>query len=110
LAGKINVMITDRQLAVAGMLGRGYSQRYTAAALDVSKGTIVRWNRDPAFRAEVDRARASRLNPTPRGVLVDSLAARKDDGVDWNSRLRGALALLGLDDPDEPDDDEPGWV
>jgi len=105
-------MITDRQMAVAGMLGRGYSMRHVAVALGVAKSTIARWKQDPLFVAEVERARATRLAPTPRGTLLDALSARRDDGIDWPSRVRAALALLELDEEDEdPNADVvAGWV
>jgi hypothetical protein len=80
----------------------------------VARSTIARWNEDPAFREEVERVRGLTDDSTPLGTLVDALAARKDDGIDWPSRLRAALALLELErSPKQElvDEDEPsGWI
>jgi len=95
------------------MLGRGYSQRHTSSVTGVARSTIARWNEDPAFRAEVERVRSLTADSTPLGTLVDALSARRDDGIDWPSRLRAALSLLELErsPQDELLDDEPtGWV
>jgi hypothetical protein len=32
------------------------------------------------------------LTPTPRGVYLSALTARKDDGIDWQARIRAADA------------------
>lgn len=106
--------LTERQSNVARLLGRGYSQRHAAYVEGVGRGTIVRWLRDPVFVAEVERARENRLNPTPRGTLIEAAYnARKDDGIDWATRVRAVMALADLDrESDDPDEDvEPaGWV
>ena len=104
--------VTERQSVVARHLARGYSQRYTSTATGVGRTTIREWLKQPAFAAEVERLRAQTDNSTAIGTLIDALGARKDDGVDWSNRVRAAIVLLGIDDPDEKDvDDEPaGWV
>ena len=92
--------MTEKQLAAAGMLGRGRSASVVAETLDVSTRTIERWRTLPGFAAEVERVRANSDHPTPRGVLLDALSARRDDGVDWSARLRAAQQLLALGEGD----------
>jgi hypothetical protein len=105
--------VTERQSTVARMLGRGYSQRHTSSVTGVARSTIASWYKEPVFRAEVERVRELTDDSAPLGTLVDALSARRDDGIDWPSRLRAALALLELErsPQDELLDDEPsGWV
>jgi hypothetical protein len=94
--------MNEKQLAAAGMLGRGRSTKKVHETLDVSTCTIERWRKLPDFAAEVARVRASSERPNARGVLLDALFARRDDGVDWSARLRAAQQLLALaeDDPE----------
>jgi hypothetical protein len=46
-------------------------------------------------------------------VFLDALTARRDDGVDWTSRIRAAERLLELAGtqpaPDEHADQAEGW-
>ena len=93
--------MTEKRLAAAGMLGRGRSAQTVAETLDVSTRTIERWRKLPGFAAEVERVRANSERPSARGVLLDALSARRDDGVDWSARLRAAQQLLALED-EEP--------
>ena len=92
--------MNEKQLAAAGMLGRGRSTNKVHETLDVSTRTIERWRKLPGFAAEVARVRASSERPNARGVLLDALSARRDDGVDWSARLRAAQQLLTLDEDD----------
>jgi hypothetical protein len=90
--------VNERQVAAAGMLGRGRSAKHTAETLAVAPRTIERWLADlPGFREEVERVRANSDRPDPAGVFLDALSARRDDGVDWNARLRAAQELLDRD-------------
>ena len=93
--------MNEKQLAAAGMLGRGRSTKTVADTLDVSTRTIERWRKLPGFADEVERVRANSERPTARGVLLDALSARRDDGVDWSARLRATQQLLALED-EEP--------
>jgi hypothetical protein len=94
----------ERQLAAARMLGRGRSTETVADTVGRSARTIERWRELPGFAAEVERVRANSERPNARGVLLDALSARRDDGVDWSARLRAAQHLLALeqDGPVEP--------
>ena len=92
--------MTEKQLAAAGMLGRGRSAKTVAETLEVSTRTIERWRKLPGFGDEVERVRAHSGRPHARGVLLDALSARRDDGVDWSARLRAAQQLLALEDDD----------
>ncbi len=96
--------MNEKQLAAAGMLGRGRSVQTVADTLERSARTIERWRKLPGFAAEVERVRANSERPNARGVLLDALSARRDDGVDWSARLRAAQQLLTLeqDGPVEP--------
>lgn len=80
----------------AGMRARGATWVKIAEALGRDERTCRRWQDLPEFKAEVERARSD-LAPTPRGVFVHALMARKDDGVDWQARLRAAERLINLD-------------
>jgi hypothetical protein len=101
--------VTEVQLAAAGMLGRGKSQKAVARFAGVTTRTIQNWIRDlPGFADEVERVRASSSKPEPRGVLLDALSARRDDGVDWNARVRAAERLLSI--PDDEPESEPGRI
>ena len=93
----------ERLIAAAGMVGRGASYAATGRALSVNERTVRRWARLPVFVAEVERVRAD-LTPTPRGVFLMALTARKDDGIDWQARLRAAERLIGLE-PEQPQDE-----
>ena len=86
------------------MLGRGRGVAATAKTCDRSERTIKRWTAGlPGFAEEIERVRASAAKPDPRGTLIDSLSATRDDRVDWQSRIAGAKALLatGYFDQDE---------
>lgn len=86
----------DKLMVAAALRGHGKSWKHIGEALDVNERTARRWNELPEFRTEVERVRSS-LTPTPRGVFIAALLARKDDGVDWQARLRAADALMGMD-------------
>jgi hypothetical protein len=108
--GRILLHVTERQQFVARQLARGYSQRYISRTTGVSRDTIRRWLKDPAFADFVEGTRAQLKGSTALGTLIDALGARKDDGVDWSNRVRAAIVLLGIEDPaDEPLNDEIGW-
>ena len=79
-----------------GLRARGRSWVAIADALGVHERTARRWSDLGEFKAEVERVRAD-LSPTPRGVYVAALTARKDDGIDWQARIRAADALIVLD-------------
>jgi transposase-like protein len=97
--------VTEVQLAAAGMLGRGKTYGAVARTVGVSERTLYNWAaKVPGFAEEVERVRALSSNPEPRGVLLDALSARRDDGVDWNARVRAAEKLLALP-VDEPEDE-----
>jgi transposase-like protein len=96
--------VTEVQLAAAGMLGRGKTYGAVARTVGVSERTLYNWAKVPGFAEEVERVRALSSRPEPRGVLLDALSARRNDGVDWNARLRAAEKLLALPD-DEPEDE-----
>ncbi len=100
--------MTEVQLAAAGMLGRGKTHAAVARTVGVSERTIHNWRKLPGFAEEVERVRALSSNPEPRGVLLDALSARRDDGVDWSARVRAAEKLLAL--PDDEPEDEPGRI
>jgi transposase len=91
--------VNEVQRVSAGMLGRGKSQNAVAKFAGVTTRTIQNWIRDvDGFAEEVKRVRASSKRPEPRGVLLDALSARRDDGVDWTARVRAAEKLLSLAD------------
>jgi len=96
--------VTEVQLAAAGMLGRGKTYGAVARTVGVSERTLYNWAKVPGFTEEIERVRALSSNPEPRGVLLDALSARRDDGVDWNARVRAAEKLLALP-VDEPEDE-----
>lgn len=80
----------------AGMRARGRPWTAVAEATGRNERTCRRWADLAEFKAEVERVRGD-LAPTPRGVYVAALTARRDDGIDWGARLRAADALIGLD-------------
>lgn len=86
--------LTEVQRTAAGMLGRGKTRRDIAQALGMSEQSITRWRKHPDFAAEEERVRRNSGRPDPYNVLLDALCARKDDGVDWPSRLNAAKELL----------------
>jgi transposase-like protein len=90
------------------MLGRGKTCAAVARTVDVSERTLYNWAKVPGFTEEVERVRALSSKPEPRGVLLDALSARRDDGVDWSARVRAAEKLLAL--PDDEPEDEPARV
>jgi len=65
-----------------------------ADTLERSTRTIERWRELPGFAAEVERVRANSERPNARGVLVDALSARRDDGVDWAGALDSVQAWV----------------
>jgi hypothetical protein len=94
-------VLTEVQATCAGMLARGRSARWCARTLHLSPHTIRAWREEPDFQAELERVRARGGKPDPYGTLLDALAARKDDGIDWPSRVRAASLLVGLEQPDD---------
>lgn len=105
-------MLTDVQLAAAGLLARGYSQRAVARRMHRSPATTRAWGALPEFAAEHERVLSRGGRPDPEGTLLDALGARKDDGVDWPSRVRAAYLLMekwgDLQQPDEKDAEAAG--
>ncbi len=93
------------QTTVAGLLARGRSARSVARQLPIGRDTIRRWQKDAEFIAEYERVLARGGAPDPHGTLLDALSARKDDDIDWPSRLRAALTLLELDGDRDREDD-----
>jgi hypothetical protein len=63
-----------RQLAAARLLARGRSVPDAARELKLSRSTVWRWQRDPAFRAELRRihdrmiASSARIAQSPRAL------------------------------------------
>ena len=90
-------------MTVARLLATGRSARACARMLGVSPDTIRKWKRDPEFADEYERAVARGGAPDPRTTLLDALTARRDDNVDWPSRVRAALALIEQDAPGDDD-------
>jgi hypothetical protein len=94
-------VLSEVQATCAGMLARGRSGRFCARTLHVSPHTIRAWRDEPDFQAELERVRARGGKPDPHGTLLDALAARKDDGIDWPSRVRAATLLVAMEQPDD---------
>ena len=80
----------------ARLVGSGHTYVAAARAVKRDESTIRRWAKLPRFQAEREPALAE-IAGTPRAVFLDALAARKDDGVDWPSRIRAAERLLELE-------------
>jgi len=100
------MLMHEKMTAAAGLVGRGASSAAAARAIGVNERTVRRWREIPAFRAEVERVRAD-LTPSAHGVFVQALTARKDDGIDWQARLRAADALIDLEaKPPSPEDED----
>lgn len=89
-------MSTAAKLACAGLLARGATEAHCASVFGISPRTVRRWKKLPAVQAEMQRVKANATEPDPEGVLIDSLAARTDDGVNWTARQRGALEIMAL--------------
>jgi hypothetical protein len=106
--------LNERQHLVARQLARGFSRRYINTTTGISRDTIRRWEQDPFFASEVERLREQTKNSTSLGVIVDALGARRDDNIDWPSRIRAAIVLLEIErDPSgntSDDRDVGGWV
>jgi hypothetical protein len=83
-------------LTAARLVGSGHTFVSAAGAVIRDESTVRRWAKLPQFQAERERALAE-IAGTPRAVFLDALAARKDDGVDWASRIRAAERLLELE-------------
>jgi hypothetical protein len=98
--------LTEIQRVAAAMLGRGKTRKAVAAKLEVTERTITRWRKLSEFAEEEQRVRVNSSSADPRGVLIDALSARKDDDIDWQSRLKAAFALLGDDTAMPPNHDE----
>ncbi len=96
-------MLSEVQVTTARLLASGRSARSVGRMLHVGRDTIRKWQRDPEFVDEYERALARGGAPDPRATLLDALSARRDDGVDWPSRLRAALALLEQDASEDDD-------
>jgi len=86
------------------MLARGRSGRFVMRSLGIGWATLRAWKDDPEFRREYERILARGGEPDPRGTLIDALSARRDDGVDWPSRVRAASMLIDLQSAPAPDD------
>lgn len=90
--------ITPVQRTAAQLLARGLTVEAVAGVVNVSTRTIRNWKHIPEFqRTLTETAAATRDATDPRGVLIDALTARKDDGIDWTNRVKAALALEELD-------------
>ena len=85
----------DLMLTAARLVGSGHTYVSAARAVNRNESTIRRWSKLPQFQAERERALAD-IAGTPRSVFLDALTARRDDGVDWASRIRAAERLLEL--------------
>jgi hypothetical protein len=90
------------------MLARGRSGRFVQRTLGIGWHTLHEWQDDPDFQRERDRILARGGEPDPRGTLIDALAARRDDGVDWPSRVRAASMLIEMDAMPATDDGSVG--
>jgi hypothetical protein len=86
----------DLMLTAARLVGSGHTYVSAARVVNRDESTVRRWSKLPLFQAERERALAD-IAGTPRAVFLDALAARKDDGVDWGSRIRAAERLLELE-------------
>jgi hypothetical protein len=93
--------LSAQQLAAVDMLSTGASITATAEAVGVTRQTVSEWaNRDPQFRAALNRRRAEvwaeqkdRVRALlPKAVERIERAFQADDG----DSLRAALALLKL--------------
>jgi Homeodomain-like domain len=84
----------EKILTAAGMRARGRTIPEVADTLGVSKRTVINWTHRPEYKTEHERVtRELNSGPTVEGTLLDALSARKDDGVDWTSRLKAAVEL-----------------
>jgi hypothetical protein len=54
-----SVAFSPRQLAALRLLARGHGTTRVAEHLNVTRQTIARWKRDPAFGAELERRTAA---------------------------------------------------
>lgn len=88
--------LTPQQNRAALLRGAGQLRVDVAKEVGVSPATLSRWSHDPAFEAAVKLARDARSDApaTAQDVLVAGLAARDDDGIDWQTRVKCAQALL----------------
>jgi len=86
----------DLMLTAARLVGSGHTYVAAARVVKRDESTIRRWAKLPLFQAEREQALAG-IAGTPRAVFLDALAARKDDGVDWPSRIRAAERLIELE-------------
>lgn len=90
--------ITPVQRTAAQLLARGLPAQAVADIVNTSSRTIRNWKHIPEFqRVLAETAAATRDATDPRGVLIDALTARKDDGIDWTNRVKAALALEELE-------------
>ncbi|MGI8478911.1 MAG: hypothetical protein ACR2M2_03500 [Gaiellaceae bacterium] len=85
----------DLMSTAARLVGAGHTFVSAARAVNRDESTVRRWSKLPQFQAERERALAG-IAGTPRAVFLDALTARRDDGVDWASRIRAAERLLEL--------------
>ena len=94
-------------LTCARLVGSGYTYVAAGRAVKRDESTVRRWSKLPQFQAERERALAE-IAGTPRAVFLEALAARKDDGVDWPSRIRAAERLLELEGSRTAEDEYAG--
>lgn len=97
-----NNSLNARQSAAAAALLTGLNQEEAAAAAGVSRATLVRWQRRPAFRAALQEGQAAALEAAARGLvdrLARALAVTEEILVDKSAAhsVRLAAARLLLD-------------
>jgi hypothetical protein len=101
--------IEDKHVLAARLIAANFPITSTTGnreAVDVLVGVNERniraWRKRPEFeqlvqRFKVDRETALGHAPDYPTVLTEALAARKDDRIDWSSRLRAAQLLAEHD-------------
>jgi len=60
------ITLTPVQLAAARFFAKGGRTLAIAAALQLNRRTLARWQRLPAFRAEIERIHRTLSQPPPR--------------------------------------------
>lgn len=98
-------MLSPRDLAVARLVGRGFTHREAASRTKISNKTVARIMAQPQAQELAQRIRET-VNPDAVATLQELLTSHSE-----NVRLAAARALLGIavpeDDPNEPDDTRP---
>ncbi len=83
-----------RHRACAIFTARGKSNVWISEHLGVNISTVERWRARPDVQAEIERTRERMAATDWLTVTLDALlSAMKNDGIDWNARLRAAALL-----------------